>query len=257
MLSAIFFDFDGTLADDGDAVSEALGRACAVIRQRWPDIPASDLVQTYRQVSETAWGDYDRSLRHLSSPEAMLGAVWQETLATWDCHDPAVEREAAALYWHHRLHRCRPFSDVVPVLSGLGRRFHLSLLTNGAPAMQRSKVTTSGLEAFFHRIFVGGEFVRGKPHPAIFQAALEAAGCRVEQAVHVGDSLLHDIAGAQAVGIHTVWLNRKRLALADLPSQVRHELGRTRPGHEISSPRTLQYMKPTMRPPPRPSCCSI
>ncbi len=240
MLSAIFFDFDGTLADDGDSVSEALNYACAVIRRRWPDIPTPELVQTYRHVSETAWGDYDRYLRHLSSPEAMLRAVWQETLANWGCHDPAVEREAAALYWHYRLRGCRPFSDVVPVLSRLGQRFHLSLLTNGAPSMQRSKVATSGLEALFQTIFVGGEFARGKPHPAIFEAALEAAGCRPEQAVHVGDSPRYDIAGAQAVGIHTVWLNRKRLAPTELPAQLRHQLERTRPEQEISSLTELQ-----------------
>lgn len=240
MLSAIFFDFDGTLAGDEDSIREALDHACAVIRQRWPDIPTPDLIQTYRHASETAWGDYDRYLRHLSSPEAMLMAVWQETLGKWGYHDPAVEREAAALYWQHRLRHCLPFPDVVPLLSRLGRHFHLSLLTNGALAMQRTKVKTSGLEAFFHSIFVGGEFARGKPHPAIFEAALEAAGCRPEQAAHVGDSLLHDITGAQAVGIHGVWLNRKRLALADLPAQMRYQLRTTRPEYEISSLMELQ-----------------
>ncbi len=235
MLSAIFFDFDGTLADDGDSIQEALDHACAIIRRRWPDIPTPDLIQTYRRASETAWGDYDRYLRHLSSPEAMLMAVWQEALGQWGCHDPTVEREAAAVYWQHRLRHCRPFPDVVPLLSRLSQRFQLSLLTNGAPAMQRTKVSTSGLEAFFDTIFVGGEFTRGKPHPAIFEAALEEAGCRPEQVVHVGDSLLHDIAGAQAVGIHGVWLNRKRLAITDLPAQLQHQLGDTRAEYEISS----------------------
>ena len=235
MLSAIFFDFDGTLADDGDSIQQALDHACAVIRRQWPDIPTADLIQTYRQASETAWGDYDRYLRHLSSPEAMLMAVWQEALGQWGHHNPAVEREAAAVYWQHRLHHCRPFPDVVPLLSRLSRRFPLSLLTNGAPAMQRTKVSTSGLEAFFDTIFVGGEFTRGKPHPAIFEAALEAAGCRPKQVMHVGDSLLHDIAGAQAVGIHGVWLNRRRLAITDLPAQLQHQLGDTRAEYEIGS----------------------
>ncbi len=240
MLSAIFFDFDGTLADDGDSIGEALDYACTAVRQHWPDIPTPDLIETYRHTSETAWGDYDRHLRHLSSPETMLMAVWQKVLGKWGYHDPAVERKAATLYWQHRLRHCLPFPDVVPVLSRLGLHFHLGLLTNGAPTMQRAKVKASGLEAFFHTIFVGGEFTRGKPHPAIFQAALEAAGCRPEQAVHVGDSLLHDITGAQAVGIHNVWLNRKRLALTALPARIRHQLGSTRPEYEISRLTELQ-----------------
>ncbi|MBI3799345.1 MAG: HAD family hydrolase, partial [Deltaproteobacteria bacterium] len=44
-----------------------------------------------------------------------------------------------------------------------------------------------------------------------FHAALAAAGCRPDQAVHIGDSLIHDVAGARGVGIYSVWLNRKGL----------------------------------------------
>ncbi len=239
MLKAIFFDFDGTLADDGDSIREALDQACAVILRRWPDIPLGNLIHTYRQASDTAWGDYDRYLRHLSSPEAMLMAVWQHTLSVWDYHDPVVERQAANIYWQHRLRHCQPYPDVVPLLSQLTERFPLSLLTNGAPAMQRTKVEKSGLEPFFERIFVGGEFPRGKPDPAIFQAALDAAGCRPEHAIYVGDSLLHDIVGAQAVGIHGVWLNRKGISIADLPPQIREQLGNTRPDYELDSLNSL------------------
>jgi putative hydrolase of the HAD superfamily len=233
MLNAIFFDFDGTLADDGDSIREALDHASAVIRRRWPHIPHHDLIHTYRQTSATAWGDYDRYLRHLSSPEAMLMAVWRATLKHWHYHDPALEREVADIYWQHRLRHCRPYPDVVPLLSQLAARFHLCLLTNGAPAMQREKVKESGLESYFDHIFVGGEFARGKPDPAIFRAALTAADCRPEQAIHIGDSLLHDIIGAQKVGIRGVWLNRKAVQQADLSGPVREQLASTIPEYEI------------------------
>lgn len=211
MLKAIFFDLDGTLADDGDSISDALDQACAVIRRRWPELAAPELAMAYRQVSDIAWGDYDRHLRHLSSPEAMLAAVWNQTLAPRGLHDLAVEQEAAETYWQHRLRTCQPYPDALPVLQDLAARFHLSVLTNGAPAMQRAKLAAAGLSPFFQQVFVGGEFARGKPDQAIFHAALQAAGCRPDQAMHVGDSLAHDIAGAQGVGIHSVWLNRRGL----------------------------------------------
>ena len=47
-----------------------------------------------------------------------------------------------------------------------------------------------------------------KPDPAIFTAALERAGARPEDAVHVGDSLEKDVAGARAAGIRPVLLCR-------------------------------------------------
>lgn len=216
MLKAVFFDFDGTLVDDEDSIANALAKACRVACSRWPGLDAVAVAAAYRQISETAWGDYDRFLRHLSSPEEMLAAVWSQTLARWNFCDPTIEQEAADTYWQHRLRTCQPCPDALPLLQCLAERFHLSVLTNGAPTMQRAKLAATGLAPLFQQIFVGGEFTRGKPDPLIFRAALEKAGCQPNQAVHIGDSLTHDIAGARAVGIHSVWLNRKGLSLADL-----------------------------------------
>lgn len=48
--------------------------------------------------------------------------------------------------------------------------------------------------------------VVGKPMPHIFRAALARLGVPPEEAVMVGDSLASDVQGAQAVGLHTIWL---------------------------------------------------
>jgi FMN phosphatase YigB (HAD superfamily) len=48
-----------------------------------------------------------------------------------------------------------------------------------------------------------------KPHPAIFRAALERAGTRPEETIHVGDSLTADVGGARASGIVPVLLDRR------------------------------------------------
>jgi putative hydrolase of the HAD superfamily len=44
-----------------------------------------------------------------------------------------------------------------------------------------------------------------KPHPAIFERALEIAGARSDEAFHVGDNLIADVWGAQQLGIVSVW----------------------------------------------------
>lgn len=214
-LKAIFFDFDGTLADDGDSIQKALDIACQVVKHRWPEIDTDKLAAVYRQVSGKAWGDYDQYLRHLIAPEAMLASVWRTALDHWNLHDPAIERDAAEAYWNHRLQQCRPYSDVFPLIHNLSQKFHLCLLTNGAPEMQRAKVAASGLCSFFSHVFVGGDFPRGKPDRAIFHAALTAVQCEPAQAVHIGDSLDHDIAGARNAGVFSVWLNRKGLSQRD------------------------------------------
>ena len=216
MLKAVFFDFDGTLADDGATIDQALKTAFAVIREHWPDLSVAALESTYREISDRAWGDYDCYLRPLGSAEAMLASLWQQTLERFGRNDAEVTYAAATTYWQKRLRSCQPYPDVLPFLADLTQRFHVSLLTNGAPSMQRAKVKAAGLQAYFRDIFVGGEFDQGKPAPFIFSAALSAANCRPEEAVYIGDSLLHDVVGARKSGLYSVWLNRKR--------QIKHEV---------------------------------
>jgi putative hydrolase of the HAD superfamily len=47
-----------------------------------------------------------------------------------------------------------------------------------------------------------------KPDPAIFAPALEIAGCGPEEALHVGDTLEEDAAGARAAGIRSLLIDR-------------------------------------------------
>jgi putative hydrolase of the HAD superfamily len=64
-----------------------------------------------------------------------------------------------------------------------------------------------------------------KPDPALFEAALEVAGCGPEDAIHVGDSFEKDVLGAGAAGIESVLVARDgdRAAirtLGELPALV-------------------------------------
>ncbi len=49
---------------------------------------------------------------------------------------------------------------------------------------------------------------RYKPHPAMFEAALDLLGLPVGAVLHIGDSLSADILGAHTLGIPSVWVNR-------------------------------------------------
>jgi len=57
-----------------------------------------------------------------------------------------------------------------------------------------------------------------KPDPALFEAALAVAGTPAEEAVHVGDSPDHDVAGARAAGVRAILLDRRGVAATtDVP----------------------------------------
>lgn len=57
-----------------------------------------------------------------------------------------------------------------------------------------------------------------KPHPRMFQAALEQLGCKPHEVLHVGDSDVDDVKGAKAAGLQVAWVNRHhRPRRADVP----------------------------------------
>ena len=50
---------------------------------------------------------------------------------------------------------------------------------------------------------------RVKPHPTIFQAALDVLGVAAADAVMVGDSLEEDVEGARALGMRAILVDRE------------------------------------------------
>ena len=106
----------------------------------------------------------------------------------------------------------RLFEDVRPFLEHVAAAMPVGLVTNGAPDDQRWKLQQLSLEAAFRPLLVSGEVGVAKPDAAIFRMALDALGLEAGEVWHVGDSLRHDVAGAQAAGIGAVWLNRQGLS---------------------------------------------
>lgn len=89
-----------------------------------------------------------------------------------------------------------------------------------------------GLTEYFHHTLFSADFGVWKPHPEIFCQSLTALGAAPEEAVFVGDFLLHDIAGAQGVGMKGVHITTGEVsadsiepdgrigALAELPALI-------------------------------------
>jgi putative hydrolase of the HAD superfamily len=60
-----------------------------------------------------------------------------------------------------------------------------------------------------------------KPHAGIFRHALKEAKVAPEEAIHVGDHIDADVAGARSVGIDAVLIDRReRFTQADMPDGV-------------------------------------
>jgi putative hydrolase of the HAD superfamily len=78
-----------------------------------------------------------------------------------------------------------------------------------------------GIEGMVDGVVTSAQVGSPKPDRAIFEAGLALAGVSSDRAVHVGDSVEHDVRGALAAGIYPVLLRREgsdRKMLPDVPT---------------------------------------
>lgn len=85
---------------------------------------------------------------------------------------------------------------------------HVGLVTNGSRNTQLEKMAALGIEdAFDVTLFADpDDGVHPKPETVLFERALAALDASPREAIHVGDSLAADVAGANAAGIDSVWV---------------------------------------------------
>ena len=113
------------------------------------------------------------------------------------------------------------FPDVLPTLEALrSRGLVVGAVSNWVwqlPELLHSLELVSHFDFIAASSRVGFE----KPHPEIFHWALQQARVEAGQAVHVGDHLDADVAGARGVGIQPVLIDRReRFGPADAPDDV-------------------------------------
>lgn len=209
---ALLLDLDGTLVDGRDMRS-AVEATCAdlVALGHVPD--AALLAKANFEVWAARWSTAEADwMSGRLSGQQLRYEVWAQALRACGCADGAVAELAAMAHLEYSRSSLRLFEDVRPFLEHVAAAMPVGLVTNGAPDDQRWKLQQLGLEAAFRPLLVSGEVGVAKPDAAIFRMALDALGLEAGDVWHVGDSLRHDVAGAQSAGIGAVWLNRRGLS---------------------------------------------
>jgi HAD superfamily hydrolase (TIGR01549 family) len=77
------------------------------------------------------------------------------------------------------------------------------------PHFVRSVLEHYNLQGYFEFLIISGEIEISKPHPQIFQTALDKLGINPSEMVHIGDDFHADIKGARDLGIHAIWLSHR------------------------------------------------
>jgi putative hydrolase of the HAD superfamily len=201
-IRAVFFDVDFTLIFPGPTfLGEGYQRACAA---RGIEVDAAKFEAAAAASSfildevEDPIYSHDIFIHYTASIIEKMGGR--------GAHVVEVARE---IYdqWSVN-HHFEMFDDVAPVLEELQRRgLIVGVISNSHRSLDAFREHFS-LGDIISVSVSGAEHGYMKPHPSIFERALERAGVTAAEAMMVGDSLKHDIEGALAAGWRAVLLRR-------------------------------------------------
>lgn len=217
-LKAVVFDLDDTLIDwsgfDGEWVEHEAYHLGGVLDYICEHHPLDDLqafAAEFRMRSLEAWTESRTSHR---APN--LGSVLVSAAVSLGVPDDVLDaRRCLEAYRWRAVPGTLLFpevNDTLRVLQTAGVR--LGIITNAYQEMWMRDVELAQLGIDVHEFFPDCRFSAAdfgylKPHPAIFQAALDCLGVEPAQMVYVGDDLRADVFGSKSVGIFAVLRNSR------------------------------------------------
>jgi 2-haloacid dehalogenase len=180
------FDCYGTLIDWNGGIGRELERLFGAAR-------GGELLHTYHELEpQIQREDPGRSYREVMAVVlARLGS-------------PAGEQDALG----RSLPRWDPFPEVPAALEeARARGWRLAVLSNTDRDLLDASLARIGVE--FELAVAASEIGSYKPAPAHWDEFFARSGAGRERHVHVAASLFHDVAPAGALGLRTIWINRR------------------------------------------------
>ncbi len=102
--------------------------------------------------------------------------------------------------------RWRPWPDSMTALQKLKTKYKLAIISNVDDDLFAASARQ--LQVRFDHVITAEQARCYKPRLAIFRMALERIGVPADHALHVGQSIYHDVIPAKSLGMSTVWVNR-------------------------------------------------
>lgn len=199
-IRAITFDGDQTLWDFFQVMRNALTKTLAELKSRVGDTAADltvdSLIATRAAIEE---GLHQQKATH----EEIRRESFRQTLRNIGKDDDGLVDHLTEFYLKQRFAEVLLYPDVISGLESLASDRTLGLISNGNSYPDRV-----GLADHFDVVIFAQEYGFRKPDLRIFEIAAQQIGHSFDQIMHVGDSLVDDVGGAQKARFTGVWMNR-------------------------------------------------
>ncbi|WP_042701706.1 TIGR02253 family HAD-type hydrolase [Thermococcus sp. PK] len=205
MIKAVFFDFVGTLLSKEyeDTTHQN------IIREVLRDAKAENVDPM------KVWEEYEaitseRFRQFAGKPYKPIKLLEEEVM------QELAEKygfELSPRFWeiHLKMHQQygRLYDEAIETLKTLrANGYHVGLITDSDNDYLKAQLEALGILELFDSITTSEEAGFYKPHPRIFELALEKANVKGEEAIYVGDNPLKDCVGARQVDMVSVLLDK-------------------------------------------------
>ena len=215
---AVFFDLGGTLFSYASINAHFDGVLETLARGRGVTAPSEDLRRAYRIAMVRTMGEWASRPYYLHRD--LFTEAHLQFLRSFDvdanADDPDLRFSEGRVLGEPEI---APRDDAATTLAALRERgLHVQIVSNIDNDQLDAVWPRLDLDAHVHAITTSENAQSCKPHAGIFHVALEKAGNPPpESVVFVGDSLWHDVAGANALGMTSVLIGAAPPAAAGNP----------------------------------------
>ena len=212
IIRAALFDLGGTLMYSRDPWEPILERGYQALadslRSQGFDLSGEDLPRIVRYHLDRYFARRDEDLF-----ETTYVVVLRDMLAEkgYPHADTKIIRRALDAFYEHTQLNWTLEEDALLMLRTLeAGGYRLGLVSNAGDNQDVFQLVDKfHIEPFFDFILTSAACSYRKPHPRIFELALAHWHIPPQEVAMVGDSLEADIAGANPLGIYSVWITRR------------------------------------------------
>lgn len=203
---ALLLDLDDTLVDHRGAADRGLRAWLAGLGLA--ESPAELEAHVERWFLLEA-RHYERAQRGELSYVEHRRARIRDFLPGWDLTDDALADDVYAGFLGCYRAAWRAFDDAAAAIErARGAGLPVGILTNGEHAIQTEKLRRTGLLRADVPVFASSALPAAKPDPRSYLSACAGLGADPAATLMVGDSLRHDVVGAQRAGLQARLLDR-------------------------------------------------
>ena len=198
----LLLDLDNTLFDFDRAEETAFHAAFSASGL----VSDSAVYEAYHEINDRLWKQLERGEM---TRERLKNLRFEQLFALFGWEDNGRSQKISEDYFVLLSEQNFLLPGAEEVCRRLREKFALYIVTNGTYAVQIRRFSGSPLEPYITGMFVSEKLGSAKPSREYFEKVIRAVGDdELSHYCVIGDSLSSDIAGAAAIGIDAVWLDR-------------------------------------------------